>query len=115
MAITITAAELKAAIGSQVGARATVGGLSVAEATSLLAVCSAHVLAYAPSVPTDELHNEAVRRMAAYLAPLPSPSPLIGDEGVRYTKPTYLRAFLLSGAQDLLRPWRIQPERAGVI
>ena len=82
----------------------------------LLAVATSLVEDYAESAPTS-VQNEAVIRVMGWLLQAPT------DGRTTDTDDTYTirwsrhgqRGFLLSGAQDLLRPWRVQSERAGVI
>ena len=113
MAVTITAADI---FGSGSDAKPLNTGLDSTGQARLLAVASELVTDYAPAAP-EAVQNEAVVRLAGWLLQAPS------DGAVADTDDTYTRrwsrhgqrGFLLSGAQDILRPWRVQAERAGVI
>ena len=113
MAVTITVADI---FGSGSDAKPLVTGLDSTGQARLLAVASALVEDYAESAPTA-VQNEAVVRFCGWLLQAPS------DGRVADTDDTYTarwsrhgqRGFLLSGAQDLLRPWRVKAERAGII
>ena len=94
MAVTLTVAELRAAL------RLTDSAEETAEATRLLAYASEAVVKHAPDAP-DVAHNEAVRRLAGYLYDQPEASR--GD--------AYGNALRNSGAARMLLPYRIH--RAG--
>ena len=110
MAVTITEADV---FGS---GRPLQTDLDPMGQTRLLVVAQELVDDYAPAAP-EAVQNEAVVRFCGWLMQAPS------DGRVADTDDTYTvrwsrhgqRGFLLSGAQDLLRPWRIQSERAAVI
>ena len=103
MAVTIDAATLAPLIGSDD---------DMAAAERLLAVAAARVNRYAPEAP-DEIHNEAVIRLAGYLAQSDYGS--IAEEKLGPMETTYTvnhaDAFRRSGAAGLLAPWRTH--RAG--
>ena len=113
MAVTITTADI---FGSGSDAKPLRTGLDSTGQARLLAVATALVQDYAEAAPA-EVQNEAVVRLCGWLLMAPS------DGRVAEVDDTYTirfarngqRGFLLSGAQDLLRPWRVQAERAGVI
>lgn len=113
MAVTITAADVFSSMGDAKPLRT---GLDSTGQARFLAVATAHVEDYAASAP-EAVQNEAVVRLCGWLLQAPS------DGAVEDRDDTYSRrwsrhgqrGFLLSGAQDLLRPWRVQSERAGVI
>ena len=113
MAVTITAADI---FTSGSDAKPLNTGLDSTGQARLLAVATALVEDYAPEAP-EAVSNEAVARLCGWLLQAPS------DGAVADTDDTYTRrwarhgqrGFLLSGAQDLLRPWRVQAERAGII
>ena len=92
MAVTLTAAELRAAIRAGDSAEETTA------VTRLLGVASALVLKYSPGAP-DALHDEAAIRVAGYLFDAPSAPNAVAN------------AMRLSGAAALLLPWRLH--RAG--
>ena len=113
MAVTITAADI---FGSGSDAKPLVTGLDSTGQARFLAVATALVEDYAPLAP-EAVQNEAVVRMAGWLLQAPADG-RTGDRDDTYTlrwSANGQRGFLLSGAQDLLRPWRVQPERAAVI
>ena len=103
MAVTIDAATLSPLIGSDPD-----------HAPRVLAVASARVLRYAPDAP-DEIHNEAVIRLAGYLAQ--SDYGGISEETVgpmTVKRPVnHAAMFRNSGAAGLLAPWRTH--RAGSV
>ena len=113
MAVTITVADI---FGNGTDAKPLVTGLDSTGQGRLLAVATALVEDYAEAAPA-EVQNEAVVRMCGWLLQAPS------DGAVADTDDTYTRrwarngqrGFLLSGAQDLLRPWGGKPERAAII
>lgn len=94
MAVTITAAELAAAIRLGDSAQET------AEVTRLLATATAIVTKHAPDAP-DAIQNEAVIRIAGYLYDAPGAASGAG----------YADAMRNSGAGSLLLPYRVH--RAG--
>ena len=105
MAVTLTDAELASALA-----------VNDALALRLLPVSVALVERFAPAAP-EAVQNEAVVRFVGWLLQAPS------DGRTTDRDDTYMvrwaahgqRGFLLSGAQDLPRPWHVQSERAGVI
>ena len=103
MAVTIDAPTL----GPLIGADETF-------AERVLAVASARVTRYAPGAP-DEIHNEAVIRLAGYLAQ--SDYGGISEETVgpmTVKRPVnHAAMFRNSGAAGLLAPWRTH--RAGSV
>ena len=103
MAVTITAAELVEAIGTD-----------TAPATRLLAVATQLVTRYAPDAP-DAIANEGVIRAAGWLAEQPAASITSETEGDIRTSyaPAMTSALRHSGAMALLSPWKIR--RAGAI
>ena len=113
MAVTISVADVFGDLG---GAKPFRTDLDATGQARLLAVASELVEDYAEAAP-EAVQNEAVVRLCGWLLQAPS------DGAVADTDDTYTRrwsrqgqrGFLLSGAQDLLRPWRVQAERAGVI
>ena len=113
MAVTISTTDI---FGSGSDAKPVTTGLDSTGQARLLAVATALVEDYAEAAPA-EVQNEAVVRLCGWLLQAPS------DGRITDTDDTYTvrwsrngqRGFLLSGAQDLLRPWRAQAERAGVI
>ena len=94
MAVTITVAELQAALRLGDTAEET------AEVTRLLAYVSEAITQHAPDAP-DVAHNEAARRLAGYLFDQPESS-----RGMAYAN-----ALRNSGAARMLLPYRIH--RAG--
>ena len=103
MAVTITAAQLAEAIGTD-----------SATATRLLPVGTELVNRYAPSTP-DAIANESCVRVCGWLAEQPSAaitSEAEGDIRTSYA-PTMQSALRHSGAMALLTHWRIR--RAGAI
>ena len=103
MAVTITAAELAAAIRQP----AEVAG-------RLLAVASELVERYAPAAP-DSIANEAVIRTSGYLAQQPSDarrSTTVGSVSSSWAA-THVSALRHSGGMALLSPWKRR--RAGAI
>lgn len=113
MAVTITTADI---FGSGSDAKPLNTGLDSMGQARLLAVATALVEDYAGTAPTA-VQNEAVIRLCGWLLQAPA------DGRTTETDDTYTvrwsrhgqRGFLLSGAQDLLRPWHVQAERAGII
>ena len=103
MAVTLTAAELGAAIG-----------VDSNTATRLLAVASALVERYAPEAP-EAISNEGAIRSAGWLADQPSAairSETEGDISTDYA-PSQMSALRHSGAMALLSPWKVR--RGGAI
>ena len=103
MAVTITAAQLAEAIGTD-----------SATATRLLPVGTELVNRYAPSTP-DAIANESCVRVCGWLAEQPAAairSDKIGDIETDFA-PTHLSALRHSGAMALLSPWKVR--RAGAI
>ncbi|MCY4086858.1 MAG: hypothetical protein OXG37_08255 [Actinomycetia bacterium] len=101
MAVTITAEELASLIGGDPG-----------HAPRVLAVAAARVDRYAPDAP-GEIHNEAVIRLAGYLAQSDYggiSEETIGPMTVKWTI-SHAAMFRNSGAAGLLAPWRTH--RAG--
>ena len=100
MAVTLTAAMLRARLQLASGA-------PEAEVDQLLAAATALVLRYAPNAP-DVLADEAVVRVAAWLAVTPTPAPISVDSDLRIdaNSNSYHSAMRRSGAQDILAPWR---------
>ena len=94
MAVTITGAELRAALRLNDSTEET------AEVTRLLAYATEAVVKHAPSAP-DVAHTEAVRRLAGYLFDMPEAAR--GD--------AYSNALRNSGAARILSPYRVH--RAG--
>ena len=97
MAVTITAVELATAIGA-----------SDDLATRLLSVATEVVTRYAPDAP-DAIANEAVIRLAGWLAETPSSGVLEAQRGKRafmLFRPTSLGALRSSGAMSLLRAYK---------
>ncbi len=103
MAVTLTAAELAEAVGTD-----------SATATRLLVVATELVNRYAPDAPAA-ISNEAVIRTAGWLAEQPAASITGETEGdVRtFYAPTMQSALRHSGAMALLTYWRVR--RAGAI
>ena len=96
------------------------GGLAAALAIDhmlaerLLAVGSALVTRYAPDAP-DAISNEAVLRVAGWLAEAPASGPrteTIGDVTTAWS-PNMTGALRASGAMGLLSPFKVR--RAGAI
>ena len=103
MAITLTAAELAEAIGTD-----------STTATRLLAVATALVERYAPDAP-PVIQNEATIRCSGWLAEQPSAairSETEGDVNTSYV-PSMISALRHSGGMALLSPWKVR--RAGSI
>ena len=103
MAVTLTAAELAEAIGTD-----------STTATRLLAVATELVNRYAPDAP-GPMANEAVIRSAGWLAEQPAASirsETVGEITTTYA-PTLTSALRYSGAMALLSPWKVR--RAGAI
>ena len=103
MAVTITAADLAAAIHQP-----------AAVAARLLAVATELVERYAPAAP-EAVANEAVIRTSGYLAQHPADArreATVGGISSGWA-PTHTSALRHSGAMSLLSPWKIR--RAGVI
>ena len=101
MAVTLTVDALKTALRLGDTTEET------AEATRLLAYCTAAVTKHAPGstaapVP-DAVHNEAVRRLAGYLFDMPS-----AGRGAAFAD-----ALRNSGTLQVLAPYRTH--RAGVV
>ncbi len=94
MAVTITVAELRAALRLNDSAEET------AEVTRLLAYSTEAVTQHAPDA-SDTAMNEAVRRLAGYLFDMPEAARSDG----------YSNAMRNSGAARMLLPYRIH--RAG--
>ncbi len=103
MAVTLTAAEMAEAIGTD-----------SATATRLLAVATELVNRYAPDVP-GTIGNEAVIRAGGWLAEQPPAAITSETEGDVRTSymPTAVSALRHSGGMALLSPWKIR--RAGPI
>ena len=95
MAVTLTAAQLAAAIRLGDTTEET------AEATRLLAYATEAVTKHAPDAP-DAVHDEAVIRLAGYLFDQPTASRNLA----------YADSFRNSGAAAILLPYRVH--RAGV-
>ena len=113
MAVKITAADI---FGSGSDAKPLRTGLDSTGQARLLAVATAMVQNYAPAAP-EAVSNEAVVRLCGWLLQAPSDGKITDSDDtytVRWSRHSQ-RGFLLSGAQDLLRPWRVQSERAAVI
>ncbi len=103
MAVSLTAAQLEAALG-----------VETELATRLLGVATELVKRYAPDAP-DTVQNEAVIRTAGYLHEQPGAairSESAGDISTSYAA-THLSALRHSGGMSLLSPWK--QRRAGVI
>ncbi len=94
MAVTLTAAELAAALRLGDSAEET------AEATRLLGYATEAVTKHAPDAP-DVAHNEAAIRLAGYLFDMPNAGRGAG----------YADALRNSGAAAILHPYRVH--RAG--
>ena len=94
MAVTITIAELRAAL------RLTDSAEETAEITRLLAFVATAVIKHVPIAP-DVVHNEAVRRLAGYYYDMPEAG---RGEG-------YANAIRNSGVGRMLLPYRVH--RAG--
>ena len=97
MAVTITVADLQAAIG---------GPVAVAE--RVLPVASAIVVRYAPDAP-DAIANEAVIRVAGWLRDTPSSGILqsrVREREFAQHRATLTGALRSSGAMALLRPYK---------
>ena len=113
MAVTISISDI---FGSGSDAKPVNTGLDSTGQARLLAVASELVEDYAPLAP-EAVQNEAVVRLCGWLLTAPSDGRTTDRDDtymVRWSAGSQ-RGFLLSGAQDLLRPWRVQAERAGVI
>ena len=103
VAVTITAAEVAAAVG-----------VDSTTATRLLAVVTELVNRFAPDAP-DAIANEGAIRTAGWLAEQPSAairSETEGDIRTSYA-PMMQSALRHSGAMALLSPWKVR--RAGAI
>ncbi len=113
MAITITAADI---FGSGSDAKPLSTGLDSTGQARLLAVATALVEGYAPAAP-EAAQDEAVVRFCGWMLEAPADGRVTDRDDTYMTKwsANGQRGFLLSGAQDLLRPWHVQSERAGVI
>ena len=96
MAVTITQAELSAAL------RLGASDEENVQATRLLAYASTAVLKHAPGAP-DSVHNEAAVRLAGYLY----------DQPTAGRGNSYGNALRYSGAAAMLLPYRIA--RAGTV
>ena len=96
MAVTITQAELSAAL------RLGTTDEENAQATRLLAYASTAVLKHAPLAP-DTVHNEAAIRLCGYLY----------DQPTAGRGNSYGNALRYSGAASILLPYRIA--RAGTV
>ena len=113
MAVDITVADVFSVLG---GAKPLRTDLDSTGQARLLAVATSLVEDYAESAPTA-VQNEAVVRLCGWLLQSPSDGRTSESDDtytVRWSRHGQ-RAFLLCGAQDLLRPWRVQSERAGII
>ena len=111
MAVTIVVADV---FGD--GAKPLHTDLDAIAQARLLAVAKAQVEHYAEAAP-EAVSNEAAVRLMGWLLGAP-PDGAVSDRDDTYERRWSRqgqRGFLLSGAQDLLRPWRVQPERAAVI
>ena len=104
--VTITAAELAEALG---WSAKDAGG-----APHLLAVGTALVERYAPCAP-EALQNEAVIRVAGWLADMPEAS--VAEWSLGEMRQSYavgqISALRHSGAMALLSPWKVR--RGGVV
>ena len=113
MAVTITTADI---FGSSSDAKPLRTGLDSTGQSRLLAVAKELVEDYAPGA-AEAVQNEAVVRLCGWLLQAPTDGRTTDRDDsymVRWSAHGQ-RGFLLSGAQDLLRPWHVQSERAGVI
>ena len=102
MAVTITAAELQAAIGSD-----------LATAERLRSVVTEMVQEYAGHAPAN-ISNEAAVRVAGWLYAHPPDgltTNVIGDLTARFSGGSMLSPLKYSGAQSLLNPYKVR--RAG--
>ena len=90
MAVTLTVAELQAALRLGDSAEET------AEVTRLLAYSTEAVTQHAPDA-SDTAHNEAVRRLSGYLYDMPEAS----------RSDAYSNAMRNSGAARMLLPYRV--------
>ena len=103
MAVTLTEAQLKAAINDVTG-----------QSARLLEVSTALVLRYAPDAP-DTIHNEATIRTAGYLLEQPAASlrTLKLADLSRSYQGGQISALRSSGSMALLSPWKVR--RGGLI
>ena len=96
VAVTITADDLRAAIGTDLDT-----------ATRLLPVATALVVRFAPDAP-DAIQNEAAIRVAGWVAEAPASgvrSEAVGDVRTSWS-PSSPVAMRASGAMALLAPWK---------
>ena len=103
MAVSLTSAQLQAALG-----------IDDAVSSRLLGVASVLVNRYAPGAPV-QVQNESTIRTAGYLNSMPKASVRSESEGEVTTDyaVTHLSALRHSGGMALLSPWKIR--RAGAI
>ena len=80
MAVTLTLAELRAAL------RLSDSPEETAEVTRLLAYCTEAVEKHVPTAP-DTIHNEAVRRLCGYLFDMPEAASVVTHTPMRYAIP----------------------------
>ena len=98
----ITAVELRAVLGADEALQARVN--------SIHAAAEARVKRYARDAPV-EVRNEAVILMAGWLYQATAQARSVFPDDQQGPAINVSRAFLLSGAQGLLTPWRVP--RAG--
>lgn len=112
MAVTITPEELAPLIGGKLSTDPTL--IAEPRVGKLLEAATAHVLRYAPGAP-DAAHNEAVTRLAGYLAQSDYGAVVSDSIGPMATthKTNHADLFRSSGAAALLAPWRVR--RAGAV
>ena len=98
----ITAVELRAVLGADEALQARVD--------SIYAAANARIKSYARTAPT-EIKNEALVLFSAWLYQATAQSRSVFPTDGEGPPVNVSRAFLLSGAQGLLTPWRVP--RAG--
>ena len=103
MAVVISAVELRAALGADAALQGRID--------SIYAAACARVKRYAINAPV-EVRNEALVLLSAWLYQATAQSRNVFPSESQPGPPVNVsRAFLLSGAQGLLTPWRVP--RAG--
>ena len=113
MAVTITVADVFNDVG---GSKPLRTDLDATAQARLLAVATALVEDYAGAAP-EVIMNEAAVRFCGWLLEAPADGRITTRDDTFTTRwaANGQRGFLLSGAQDLLRPWHVQSERARAI
>ena len=102
----ISAAELRAVLGADAGLQARID--------SIHAAACARITRYARQAPI-EVRNEAVILMAGWLYQATAQARTVFPNDGEGPPVNVSRAFLLSGAQGLLTPWRVPRAGATVL